>query len=220
MEKIIIFGNQSSARDFYFCLKSDPNYQVTAFTVDKEYIESDTLFQLPVLPFEEIEKAFPPNEYKMFIAVGYVQNNKIRKDRYYRAKEMGYELISYASPNSIIHPGAIEGDNCFIGHYVVISSGARIGNNVFIGNSSTIGHDVIIGDHCFFSNAVSIAGSVAIDSCCYLGTSATVRNKVTIGKECVIGAGAILLENARDKSVYIGESGKLLPITSDKLPLG
>ncbi len=220
MEKVILFGNQAMAKEAYFCFKYHSKYQVVGFTVDKEYLESDTFFQLPVVPFNDVDKIFPPSEYKMYIAVGYVQNNKIKKDRYYRSKQMGYELINFISPHSIIYPEIIEGDNVFIGHYVMLSPGSKVGNNVSIGGGSTIGHDVIIGDHCFFSNGVSIAGSVTIDSCCYFGTNSTVRNKVTIGKECVIGAGAVLLENARDRSVYLCEPGKLLPISSDKLPLG
>jgi hypothetical protein len=36
----------------------------------------------------------------------------------------------------------------------------------------------------------------------------------------VIGAGALMLENAEDGSVYMGEPATLLPISSDKLPLG
>jgi sugar O-acyltransferase (sialic acid O-acetyltransferase NeuD family) len=220
MDQVIIFGNQSTAKEAYYCLKSNSDYQVVGFTVDKEFIESDKLCDLPVVSFDNVEKTFPPGKYKMFIAVGYVQNNRIRKERYYQSKEMGYKFINYVSPHAIVHPETIEGDNCFIGHFVVISPGVKVGNNVFIGSGSTIGHDVIIGDHCFFSNSVAIAGSVNIGSCCYLGTNSTIRNKVSIGNGCVIGAGAILLENAQDKSVYLGEPGKLLPISSDKLSLG
>ena len=220
MDKIVLFGNQSTARDLYFCLKSDPHYGIAGFTVDKEFIDSDSLLGLPVLPFEDVKNVFPPHEHKMFIAVGYVQNNRIRKERYFQAKEMGYTLINYISPTSVIVPGTIEGDNCFIGHYAVISAGARVGHNVIIGSGSTIGHDVIIGDHCFFSNSVAIAGSVNIGTDCYIGTHATIRNKITIGEKCVIGAGAVLLENAPERSVYLGEPAKLLPISSDKLPLG
>jgi len=221
MEKVIIFGNKSTARELFFYLKyyySD--YEVVGFTVDREYLESHSLFQLPVIPFDVIETAFPPDRHKMLIAVGYVQNNKIRRERYFRSKEMGYQLINVISPKSIIHPEATVGDNCFIGHYTVISPGAKIGNNVFIGNGCMIGHDVIIDDHCFFSDAICVAGSVNIGSSCYLGTNSTIRNKVSIGKECVIGAGAIILEDTEDRSVYLGEPATKIPISSDELPLG
>jgi len=220
MEKVIIFGNKSTARGIFFCLKYYSDYEVVGFTVDREYLESDSLFQLPVIPFDIIETAFPPDKHKMFIAVGYVQNNKIRKERYFRSKEMGYQLINIISPKSIIHPETTLGDNCFIGHYTIISHGAKIGNNVLFGHGCMIGHDVIIGEHCFFSDGVSVAGSVNIGSCCFLGMHSTIRNKVSIGEECVIGAGAVILENTEDRSVYLGEPATLLPISSNELPLG
>lgn len=220
MEKVIIFGNESLAREAFFFLKHYSDYQVVAFTVDKEYVTSGTLFNLPVSPFDSIETAFPPDSHKMLIAVGYVQNNKIRKERYFQSKEMGYQLINAISPMSIMHPETTRGNNCFIGHYAVISPYAKIGNNVLIGNGCIIGHDVIIGDHCFFSDAVTVGGGVNIGSCCYLGTNSTIRNRVSIGKECVIGAGAIILANTEDRSVFLGEPATLLPIPSNELPLG
>ncbi len=208
------------AREIYLGLKQHSDYKIVCFTVDREYLESDSLFQLPVIPFDVIETVYPPNRHKMLIAVGYVQNNNIRKDRYLRAKEMGYSLVNYISPHSIVHPGTEIGDNCTISHYSVIGPDAKIGNNVIIGNNCAIAHDVVIGDHCFFSNSVSVSGSVNIGSGCFLGTNATIRNRVSLGKECVIGAGAIILENIEDRSVYLGEPATKLDIFSDELPLG
>lgn len=220
MDKIIIYGNESVAREVFYYLKYFSDYEVVGFTVDREYVKSDTLIKLPVVPFDTVITAFPPDRHKMLIAVGYVQNNKIRKEKYYRSIEMGYQLINFISPKSIVYPETAVGDNCIIGHYAVISTDVKIGNNVIIGPSCIIGHDVIIGDHCFLSSGVSIAGSVSIGSRSYLGTKSTIRNKVSIGKECVIGAGAIMLENAEDRSVYLGAPATLLTISSDKLPLG
>lgn len=220
MDKIVIYGNKSMAREAFYYLKYFSDYEVAGFTVDRECIESDSLLQLPVSPFDIIETAFPPDRYKILIAVGYVQNNKIRKERYFNAKEMDYQFINFISPKSIIHPETEIGDNCIIGHCTVISPDAKIGSNVIIANGCMIGHDVVIEDHCFFSPGVSVAGSVDIGSCCFLGTNATIRNRVSIGKECVIGAGAIILEDAADRSVYLGEPATKLPISSDKLSLG
>ena len=220
MEKIVIYGNQSMAREFFFCLKYFADVQVVGFTVDKEYLQSDTLLQLKVVAFDTVETEFPPDKHKMLMAVGYLKNNKIRKDKYFQAKRMGYQLINFISPKSVIHPETAVGENCFIGHNCVISPDAKIGNNIIIAHGCLIGHDVVIADHCFFSPGVTVAGSVSIGECCYLGTNSTIRNKVSIGKECVIGAGAIVLEDAKDRSVYLGEPATLLPISSDDLPLG
>ena len=220
MEKIVIYGNKSLAKEFYYCLKYFSDYEVAGFTVDNELIESDRYCSLPIVPFDSVKAAFPPDSHKMLIAVGYVQNNKIRKERYSRSKEMGYQCINFTSPKAIVHPGTQMGDNCFIDHYVIIPPDVRIGNNVIIRSGCTIGHDVVIGDHCFFSPDVSIGGTVNIGPCSFFGMCSMVRNKVSIGEECVIGAGALILESTEDRSVYLGEQATKLPISSNDLPLG
>lgn len=220
MEKVIIYGNKAVAREIYYGFKYFSNYEVVSFTVDRESFDGDRLLDLPVIPFDIVRAKLSPDKYKMFIAVGYVKNNKIRKERYYKSKEMGYQLINFISPKSIILPETPVGDNCFIGHYAIISPDAKIGNNVIISNSCAIGHDAVIGDHCFIADGAGVSGGVSIGSCSFLGARSTIRNKVSIGNECVIGAGAIMLENAEDRSVYLGEPATLLPISSNELPLG
>jgi sugar O-acyltransferase (sialic acid O-acetyltransferase NeuD family) len=220
LEKLVIYGNKSVARGLYSTFRLGSKYEVVAFTVDREYLEGDRFCELPIVPFDTVEKEFPPEAHKMFIAVGYVGANRIRKERYLRSKEMGYRLVSAVSPTAIVNPGTIIGENCIVGHFAVISDSARIGNNVFISAACTIGHDVVIGDHCLLSDGVSVGGGVSIGACSYLGIRSIIRNKVSIGNGCVIGAGALMLENAEDGSVYMGEPAALLPISSDKLPLG
>lgn len=220
MKKIIVFGNKSVARIAYNDLTYFSNYEVSGFTLDREFIDKDTLFELPVVPFDKVVSIFPPDEYKMIIAIGYIQVNKIRAERYYQARKMGYQSINFISPKSTTYPDLTLGENSQIGHNSVIYSDAKIGNNVLIGPNCVIGHDVVLHDHCFLSGSNAISGSVVVGPYCYLGTGSIIRNKVTIARECVIGAGAIILEDTDEKSVYLGKPAKLLPISSDELSLG
>ena len=220
MEKLIIYGNKSVARGAYSGFRRNPKYEVVAFTVDREYLEGDRFCDLPIVPFDTVKNEFPPEAHRMFIAVGYVGANKIRKERYLRSKEMGYRLVSAVNPTAIVNPEMTIGENCIVGPFAVVSESARIGNNVFISTACTIGHDVVIGDHCFLSDGVSVGGSVSIGARSYLGIRSIIRNKVSIGNDCVIGAGALMLQDAEDGCVYMGEPATLLPISSDKLPLG
>jgi sugar O-acyltransferase (sialic acid O-acetyltransferase NeuD family) len=218
VEKVVLFGNRSVACNTYYELTYNSSYEVVAFAVDREYIDQDMLFGLPVVPFDGIASVCPPDEHKMLIAVGYVMLNKLRAERYYQAKEMGYELISHVSPKATTWPGLVMGDNCQISPNSVIWPSARIGNDVFIGACCVIAHDAVIGDHCFLSDCVAVSGSVVVEPYCFLGTNSTIRNKVTIARECLVGAGAIILENTEERGVYLGGPADLLPISSDKLP--
>jgi len=219
LEKLILYGNKTVARGTYLGLKNHPKYEVVAFTVDREYLEGDRFCDLPIVPFDTVRDAYPPHAHKMHIAVGFVSNNKIRKERYLSSKEMGYQMVSFINHTTSVDPKII-GDHCVIGEYCTISSMARIGNNVTISAGCIIAEDVVIGDHCFLSGGVAVAGGARIGSGCYLGIRSIIRNKITIGNHCVIGAGALMLENAEDNSVYLGEPATLLSISSDKLPLG
>jgi sugar O-acyltransferase (sialic acid O-acetyltransferase NeuD family) len=217
VEKVVLFGNQSAAREAYHDLVYFSDDKVVGFTVDRDYIDRDTLFELPVVAFDDVAAVFPPAQYRMLIAVGYAGVNRLRAERYQQAKDKGYRLISYVSPRATSYPGLQIGDNCRISHNCVIFQNVKIGNNVAIGAGAMIGHDVSLGDHCFLSSGVGVSGGVTVGPYCFLGTNATIRNRIRIGRECVIGAGALVLEDLEDRSVCLGTAAELLPISSEKL---
>ena len=218
MNKIVIFGNGSVAREVFYAIEDFQDYEVAGFTVDASVLDTSDLFGLKVVPFDSVEAHFSPDEYAMFIAVGYVKNNSIRKSRYQEARDRGYELINVVSPRAVVNQESLRGDNILIHHNCVISRDAYIGSNVILGAGCLIAHDVSLGDHCFLSEGVMIAGGTSVGRSCFLGLRAAVRNKARIEDDCVIGAGSVLLEDAESKSVYLGTGATKLKVTSDKLP--
>jgi sugar O-acyltransferase (sialic acid O-acetyltransferase NeuD family) len=220
VEKVVLFGTGAQARDAHLLLSHDSPYEVAAFAVDREHIEQDMLFSLPVVPFEDVESIYPPADHRMHIAVGYSSLNRLRAERYHQAKAMGYQLISHVSSKATTWPGLIVGENCLIGPNVTIYPSCKIGNNIVIGTGCIVPHYSTIEDHCFLAAGVVLSGWVTVKPYCYIGTGAIIRNNVTIARECVIGAGAVILEDTEERGVYMGKPADLLPISSDKLPLG
>ena len=92
LEKVVIFGLGTFAQVAKVYLTCDSHYEVVAFTVDKAFIQGESAFGLPVVPFEDVEKAYPPQQYKMLVAVGYGEGNALRAAKYGEAKAKGYEL--------------------------------------------------------------------------------------------------------------------------------
>jgi sugar O-acyltransferase (sialic acid O-acetyltransferase NeuD family) len=219
MDRVVIFGTGSYGRDAYVYFTHDSRFEISGFTVDGEYIKEEVLFERPVIPFEEIQFAFPPDEYGMFIALGYQRLNRLRAERYQRAKDKGYQLISYMSSHATVWPGAVIGENCHIGPYCNVSAYAEIGNNVILGVGSVVAHHSVVKDHCFVGARVALSGGATVEPYCFLGTNAVVRDGVAIARECVVGAGALILEDTEERGVYMGVQADRLPITSDKLPL-
>lgn len=217
MAKVVIFGITEMAELTHFYFTHDTSHEVIAFTVDGNYIKEDSMYGLPVVPFEDVESIYPPNEYKMRVALWYSGTNKLRAEKYYQAKAKGYELINYISSKAITWPGLVIGDNCLILENAVCMPFAKIGNNVTIMIGCSIAHDAVIGDHCFLAGNVALLGGVVVEPYCFLGGNSTIRNNVTIASECVVGAGALILQDTKEKGVYKGNPATLLPKRSDEL---
>jgi len=217
MEKVVVFGNGEIASVAHFYLTHDSPYEVAAFTVDREFIEKERFMELPVVPFDKVEAIYPPDRFKMFVPISYRNVNKLRAEKYYQVKEKGYQFISYISSKATTWPRLVIGDNCFIFENNVIQPFVKIGNDVILWSGNHIGHHTVIKDHCFIASHVVISGSVTIEPYCFLGVNSTLRDGITIAKECVIGAGTLILEDTRERGVYMGSPAHLLPKSSDQL---
>ena len=209
-KKLIIFGSGDIAQiaKYYFDIDSD--FKVEAFTLDKEYIKETKFEDLPVVPFEEIEKTYAPGEYNMFIALSHSQMNKLRAQKFSEAKEKGYPIVSYVSSKCTYLSQFPPGENCFIFEDNTIQPFVKIGSNVTIWSGNHIGHHSVIEDHNFISSHVVISGHCHIESYCFLGVNSTIAHKVTIGSETLLGAGCIITKNTEFQSVYVpAKSAKL-----------
>lgn len=214
-KKLIIFGTGQIAELAYYYFSSDSEYSVKAFSVDKEYIESEDFFELPVIAFEEIQSSFPPEDYEMFIALSYSEVNSIRKRKYFAAIEKGYKLASYISSRATILNDMSIGDNCFILEDNTIQPFVSIGNNVTLWSGNHIGHHSEICDHVFIASHVVISGGVHVGSQSFLGVNATLVNNISIGKGCVIGAGTLVNSNVESHLVIKSNSSNSIFSTDE-----
>jgi len=217
MEKVVIFGTSSAAVLSHFSLTHDSPYEVAAFTVDGSYIKQDLLAGRPVVPFEEVESRYPPDDYKMLVAIYASRVNKTRAQKYEQAKAKHYRMISYVSSKAITWPGLAVAENCFIGEGVICRPFLTLGNDVFVMAGAFLGHDSAIKDHCFIAARAVVLGAVTVEPYCSLGANSTILDGVTVARECVIGAGAVIHENTKERGVYRSNPPTLLPLTSDRL---
>ena len=219
MKPVIIFGSAEMAQVAHFYLTHDSEYTVEAFTVDRDYLSSSTFCDLPVVAFEEVENLYPPENFAMFIAVGYTKLNTLRAAKYEAAKAKGYELISYVSSKATTWPDLSIGENCFIFENNTIQPFVKIGNNVMIRCGTCIGHHATIADNCFISSHVAIAGSVKIGKNCFIGVNATIRDHINIADKCLIGAGVLLLADAEAEGVYMGTAAERSKVPSRRIKI-
>lgn len=219
MTKIVIFGAGDIAKLAHYYFKHDSSHEVVAFTVDRQYKETDIYLGLPLVDFSFVTNTYPPDRFKMFIALSYTMMNKIRSEKYFAAKELGYELISYVSTRCTFLSDYPIGDNCFILENNTIQPFVKIGNNVTLWSGNHIGHDAVIGDHCFISSHVVISGHVHVHQYSFIGVNATLRNSITIAEKTLIGAGATIMHDTKEKEVYVPGRAVKINKKSDEVRL-
>lgn len=216
MKKLIIFGVGEQAEMAYYYFKHDSSYDVVAFTVDEAYKNKDTLFDLPVISFEEIEQILSPDDYSMFVAIGYNKINKIREEKYLAAKAKGYKIASYISKKASVFTELI-GENAFILEDNTIQPYVKIGNNVTLWSGNHIGHHSYIEDNCFVTSHVVISGGCIIGQNTFIGVNATLRDHIKIGRSNVIGAGSLILSDTEDNKVYMVKETEVSKVPSNRL---
>lgn len=200
---IVIFGTSKVSEVVYTCIKDESAFNIVGFCVDKEYIDEDKKFGLPVIAFEEIEKVFPSNAFKMLVAIGYHKMNKIREQKCQEAIEKGYELVSYINKKADIASNVEIGQNCVILDNVSVEPFAKIGNNVCLYCNSTIAHHSILEDNVWVTSGAVVGGNSTVGKNTFLGINSTIGHNINIGAENFIGAGALVTKNTEDKSVFI-----------------
>lgn len=216
-KKIVIFGTGDIAQIANYYFEIDSDFEVVAFTVNKEYIKEEIFESRPVVAFEDIETTYPSTEYGMFIALSYTQMNKIRENKYHEAKAKGYSLVSYVSSKCSYMSQFKHGDNCFIFEDNTIQPFVKIGDNVTLWSGNHIGHHSTIGSHLFISSHVVISGHCEVENNCFLGVNATIHNGVKIAKETLLGAGAIIAKDTEEKGVYLPPPSTKFKKNSDEL---
>lgn len=217
MSKVVIFGNSDWADLAHVYLTHDSPHEVVAFTVDRDYMQETEHRDLPVVPFEDLVKEYPQEEYLLFIPISFKKMNQLRTAKYQQAKEWGYRFISYVSSKATTWPGFSCGDNCFIFEDNTIQPFVKIGSNVVMWSGNHIGHHSVVKDHVTITSHVVVSGRCTIESFCFLGVNATIRDETVVAKGTLVGAGAVILRDTKEWEVYKAMPTGPAAIRSDQL---
>lgn len=218
MSKVVVFGTGSFAELVHYYLTHDSEHEVVAFTASRDHLTSDRFSGLPLVPFEDVTRLYPPDTHAMYVAVGYRQVNRVRAAIYDEAKAKGYTLVSWVSSRCTNYAASI-GDNCFIFEDNTLQPFVTIGNDVVLWSGNHIGHHSTVGDHCYITSHVVVSGHCHVEPYCFLGVNATLRDSITVAESCVIGAGALIMKSTTPKQVYLGERTKPYAKSSDQINL-
>ncbi len=207
--RYVIIGDGCYAEMLYGYIIESKDNEVVAFSAEEEFLTHKFLLNRPVVPYEEIEQFYNPEEVSLLLAVGYNGMNDTKQRLYNLYSEKGYIFGSYIHP-SVILPSKFDlGNGNIFFEGVIIQHGCRIGTgNVFF-VSTVVGHDCWIGDFNSFSNC-SLAGRVQIQNNCFVGMGAVVGADVKISDHVFIGACAYVNSDVKQYRAVLGEKGKVI----------
>lgn len=210
-EKLVLIGAGEFALIANEYFTHDSDYDVVAFSVNRDYIKDDVVDGKPVVPYEEMEARYPPEEFSVFVAIPASQLNRLRKRFYFELKEKGYRFATYVSSRAFCWRNAIIGENTFIFENNVIQPYVEVGNNCILWSGNHVGHRTVIRDHVFVASHAVISGYCDIGEGCFVGVNSTLNDNVKIAENCIIGSGSLVVKNTEAERVYVGSPARPVP---------
>jgi len=215
--KVIIFGIGEISQVAHHYLNEDERYEVFGFTMDHKFINKDNFEGLPIIPFHLVEQTFPPDKFKLFIPLSYIQVNKLREKKFIEASNKGYDFISYVHPKATISSNSKIGKNCFIFEDNTIQPHVTIEDNCILWSGNHIGYHSTIKANCFITSHVVVSGGCEIGENTFIGVNATLKNHIKIGKSNVIGASSLILNNTENNKVFMETGTQASKVPSNRL---
>lgn len=217
MKKLVIFGVSEIAKCAYEYFKHDSDYEVVAFTVDKNYVNGlDSFNNLPLIPFENLSCYFSPAQHAAFVAVGAQKLNRIRTEKYFDLKNQGYQMASYVSSKCFRWHNVQIGEHAFILENNTLQPFVKIGNNVTLWSGNHIGHGTTINDHCFITSHVVISGCCTIRENCFIGVNAAIADCVEIGRDNFVGMHSKIDKSTLSNQVIASERSQPAGVSAKK----
>lgn len=213
-KELVIYGNGAMAKVLYYYARRSMN--VCGFTVDETCIPegSKTYCDLPLVPFSQVHETFPPGQFLMIVAVGFIEMNELRMRKHREAKQKGYAFATYVHDSVIVHDNVDIEENCIVLDHVSIHPGCKVGPGTFISSNVNIGHDCVLAPANWINSGVAIAGDCNLGTGCFFGVNSSTAHGITLGARTFVAANTLVNKNTRDDEVYLSAPGELLRLSS------
>ena len=211
-KNLVIIGAGEFADIAYEYFSFDSDYEVIAFSVNREYISAKSNNGLPLVPLEEIENFYPPDKTELFVAVPATNLNAVRTKLFDEVKKKGYRCATYISSHAFVWRNAEIGENCFIFENNTIQPFVCVEDNVVLWSGNHIGHRTIIKKNCFISSHVVVSGYCTINESCFVGVNSTFNDRTSLPAYSILGSASVVTKKLKEEgAVYVGNPAKQLP---------
>lgn len=174
------------------------------YTIDSQFIASDTFDDLPVMPFERLTTQVAVTEFELFLPLTFRYINGLRKQKLNEARAAGIQVGHWVSSRAFVPEDLKVADNTLIYEGAIIQDFVELGENVIVRAGVNIGHHSRIGNHSFIASNAVTGGSVEVGERCWIGLGAVIRDGIKLAPRTFVGAGAVVLQDTEPDSVYVG----------------
>jgi sugar O-acyltransferase (sialic acid O-acetyltransferase NeuD family) len=207
-ERVVIVGTGELAASAFEYFRYDTPHEVVAFSAEAPFVTGENYYGLPVVPLEELANAYPAGQNRAFVAVSFVQLNRVRRRLYQTVKAAGFTCISYVSSHAVIAQDVEIGENTFVQEHVALQHGSRIGDNVILGSGTCVGYRSVMGPDSYTSAHATIGDLCTVGRGAFVGAGSCVTDGHSIAEDCIIGAGAVILKDTETRRVYLGNPAR------------
>ncbi|MCY4325564.1 MAG: NeuD/PglB/VioB family sugar acetyltransferase [Betaproteobacteria bacterium] len=193
-KKLVLVGVSGTANVILHDLRN-PATEVAGFAVERKYLTEQERFGLPVVPLEEIEQRFPPDEHEALVTISCSRLNRNRARIFEAIKTKGYKCANHVSPDAILGPQVQLGENIIIMPGAQVQYGCQIGDDTIIWSGVTVLHETVVGSHVVINANTIIAGECKIGDYCIFGVGSSAVDGLEIGQDCTVGAGSVVVKN-------------------------
>jgi sugar O-acyltransferase (sialic acid O-acetyltransferase NeuD family) len=211
---LVIIGNSEIAAMAFEYFTFDSDYDVAAFAVEPDYIQSDAFEGRPLVSLDQATSIYPPAEFDAFVAIGDTHLNRVRRRMVEWARSQGYSLASYVSSKAFVWRNVTIGENCFILENNVLQPFVEVGDNVTLWSGNHIGHRSVIEDDVFIASHVVVSGFCRVGRSSFLGVNAALAHGVSIAPDNFISMGAVVTRSTQPDSVYQGHPAERRDVTA------
>ena len=205
---VVIFGTGLTARLAAYVLQHDSPYRPVAFTVHERFVKEAEFAGLPVRRFEDLERAFPPEQVAMIAPLGWTRMGAFRQEVVAAGRAKGYRFATYVSSRALTWAGFAAGENCMVFEGAIVEPYAKIGEDCIIRAGAMLSHDAELGDHCFVAPRALIGGRATVGANCFLGAGSVITNGMQVAPRCFIAAGAVVTVDTRPDGIYRGNPAR------------
>lgn len=213
--KIVLAGNAITANILNAYLRRDSRYEVVGLTVDDEFVAQGGVPGLATIGFSEVQQTFPPETFRVVMATGYNDLNRVRESMFLRLKEKGYSVETYVHPDAFVYTEHTLGEGSVVLPSAVIEPGVRVGTNTMIWCNVTLAHHSSVADNCWIAAGTVISGQASVLRNSFVGVNATVVNDVTVGEYNIVGANALISKDTKSYSVHLARSAEPFRFASE-----